>query len=141
MEIKINKTLLVDDDAMTTFLNTQILVASGMVGQIDVARNGEKGIEYLMEKSADGEGDNKNPELIFLDLNMPLMDGWEFMEEFAKLDPSVKSSTIIYILSASPNPDDMARAGRTPGISGFINKPLSEKLISEIIAKHFSILQ
>jgi CheY-like chemotaxis protein len=131
----LNKVLLIDDDEITIQLNKYIIEMTGIITNVEAALNGQKALDYLAEKEKAGAID---PELIFLDLNMPLMDGWEFMEEYSNFSEPFKASKVIVILSASPNPDDKQKAANTPYVNEFINKPLSVETALQLINKYSS---
>ena len=72
------------------------------------------------------------PEVIFLDINMPVMNGWEFMEEFAKIRNMLKKKIEIYILSSSTDSHDIKKAKSNPEIKDYIVKPLTPDLLKTI---------
>jgi CheY-like chemotaxis protein len=115
--------LLIDDDEATNFLNTLCIEAEGLAERVEVALNGEQGLEKLT--LLQGEC---NPELILLDINMPVMDGFDFLLEFEKLSLDFKPRVIV--LTSSQNPTDVKRVQNFKDV-GLINKPLTAfKLIS-----------
>jgi CheY-like chemotaxis protein len=130
---KLNSVLLVDDDMATNFISKMLIKKIGITDHIETVLNGQQALDYLTnsgkyEKSA---STFPQPMLILLDINMPVMDGWEFAEAFSKLEENQKGKTIIVMLSSSLNPDDQKKAADLAVISGFQNKALSmEKLLS-----------
>ena len=84
-----------------------------------------------------GTKDTYKIDLIFLDINMPKMNGWEFIEEFKKIDPIKRRKIVVVILSTSINPDDYNRAQDSAEISDFETKPLDADAIENIIYKFF----
>lgn len=129
-----------DDDEATNFINKKILRKLQLAEQINVALNGREAIEFL--KNDESFGETKvgltRPQLILLDINMPVMDGWEFMEAYQQLSEERKADVVVVMLSTSGNPDDVRRAESIPEISGYNTKPLQPELLHEIIQKHFS---
>ena len=92
---------------------------------------------------ADGALDGLNmlryirPDVIFLDINMPAMNGWEFLERYAALDRQQKANVVIVMLTTSLNPDDRAKASSLPDVSGFETKPLTPEKLQSILEKYF----
>lgn len=118
--------LLVDDDNIFNFLNTKLLEASGIVSEIHTAVNGQEALDLLNNYYT---GSSSLPDVILLDLNMPVMDGFSFLEAFQKLKLPKKENVSIIIVTSSEDPKDMARA-KQMGITGYLTKPLSrEKLL------------
>lgn len=121
---RLNCVLLVDDDRATNFLNKRLLDKMGVVQKISIARNGEEAMDYLVKAFA-GERDNPVPDVILLDINMPLVNGWEFLEQYEALPEDFKNSIAIYMLSTSLRESDTAMAEHHPLVKGFIHKPLT----------------
>jgi CheY-like chemotaxis protein len=134
MERKLNCVLLIDDDEPTNFLNQLVVESSGYTEQIKTAQSGEEALNYLVNS---GENDNPSPDLIFLDINMPAMNGWEFLDKYRNLDDAKKSKVVIVMLTTSLFPEDKARAYEIPEISGFENKPLTKEKLDKIVADFF----
>jgi CheY-like chemotaxis protein len=76
------------------------------------------------------------PDLIFLDINMPGMNGWEFLDEYNKIMDPTKNSLVVTMLTTSDNPDDKARAKDWKFVSDFITKPLTKEMMEKILAAH-----
>jgi CheY-like chemotaxis protein len=136
MKRKLNCVLLVDDDDMTNFLNRRVLEQYDCTHTIEVAENGEKALEYLTQKTNEGY---PSPDLILLDINMPRMNGWEFLEEYTKLNDTQKGEVVIVMLTTSLNPDDKTTAENNDEISDFINKPLTPDELKSVLEKHFDL--
>ncbi len=140
MKKKINCVLLIDDDHATNFLNRKIIEKALIAEHVEIALNGKEAIQYLTNQGKhEKPGDVfPQPELIFLDINMPIMDGWSFLDEYHKLDDVQKGKIIIVMLTTSFNPDDKEKADHIPEISDFKNKPLKIEVVEEIMKKHFN---
>ncbi len=131
MKKKLNCILLVDDDPDDNYFHQIIINKMNMVNHIDIARNGIEAIAYLKKE------DRIPPDLIFLDLNMPKMNGWEFLEEYKNLSKAQKCKVLIVILTTSANPDHIKRAKEIQDVTGFSTKPLSKDYLTEILEQHF----
>lgn len=133
MKQKLNSVLLIDDDAATNFINSFVLKQSGCAEQIVIKESAMAALDYL--KSAASA--NCLPDLIFLDINMPCMNGWEFLEQYSQLDNTLTSHIVVVMLTTSLNPDDEAKAAALPRVAAFRSKPLSKEKINEIIQLFF----
>ena len=137
MEKTLNCVLLVDDDFATNFINKKIIQKANLTEHIQVALNGKEAVEYLSNQGKFQSIENKypQPQLILLDINMPVMDGWEFIETYRDLNIANKEDIVIIMLSSSFNPADKAKAESMPEISAFRQKPMSREALLEIIEK------
>lgn len=90
----------------------------------------EKGLAYITNERR-LHADNHTT-IILLDLNMPGMSGWQFMEKFNALKEEIRNSFSVYIVSSSINPNDVERAANHPGIKGYIPKPVTEEFLLQI---------
>lgn len=133
MKEKLNCVLLIDDDAPTNVYNTAIVMAANVTDYIEVKDSGEKALEFL---KSGAEENHPNPALIFLDVNMPGMDGWEFLEEYHQLKDEQKGKVLVFMLTTSLDPNDKIKSTEL-GAHGFIRKPLTPELIMEIAQEHF----
>jgi CheY-like chemotaxis protein len=131
MKRKLNSILLIDDDPDDNFFHQIIINKMNIVNHIEIAINGIEGIAYLKKEN------QIPPEIIFLDLNMPKMNGWEFLEEYKHLDLLVKAKVLIVILTTSANPDHIKRAKEIQAVTGFETKPLTKEMLTGILEQHF----
>lgn len=142
MTEKIKRILLVDDDQILNFLHSRLFEKTGIVEQVDIALNGREALDYLAKginkREAEQETDIQ-PEIILLDINMPVMDGWEFLEEYKKLGNTKRHGIMVVMLTSSLNPDDREKAKQYEEITTFINKPLSIPMIQEIFSKYLDL--
>ena len=136
---KLNCILLVDDDFATNFINKKIIQKANLTEHVSVALNGKEAIDYLNKKGKfESEADEfPQPQLILLDINMPVMDGWEFIEAYKNLTLENKENIAIVMLSSSFNPADKAKAESIAEISDFRQKPMSRESLLAIIEKVF----
>ncbi|MEL6925327.1 MAG: response regulator [Bacteroidota bacterium] len=125
--------LLIDDNPADNFFHTMILEEANCTRQIIAKESGEAALEYLTTAE---EGRFPQPDLIFLDINMPGMSGWDFIEYYDKLPEDQKGKNLVMMLTTSLNPDDSNRAGSTPAIKEFISKPLTVEMVNEILISY-----
>jgi CheY-like chemotaxis protein len=139
MKQKLNCVLFIDDDEPTNFLNEMIIENADCAGHIEIATSGEQALRYLGNNkvAADENKMYPRPDLIFLDVNMPAMNGWEFLKEYNDLKDEQKGNIVIIMLTTSLNPDDKSKAKETPHITGFENKPLTEEKLAGLLRKYF----
>jgi len=123
--------MLIDDSPDDNFFHKREIRKADMVTTVITENSGREALEYLKS--------NKEPhsDLIFLDINMPGMNGWEFLEEYNKLDKELQRQAIIIMLTTSDNSDDIAKAKTFSSISDYITKPLTKEIMNEITAKYF----
>lgn len=126
--------LLIDDDSTSNFLHKRIMQKLELTAEINVSENGQEALNRI--KTAESQ---KGEQLVLLDLNMPIMDGWEFLDEFEKLPEEVTSNFKVYILSTSINPDDKLRAESKLSVKGYLTKPLTKEVVERIITSEFSL--
>lgn len=138
MHKKLNCILLIDDDEPTNFLNKMTVETTGCADHVQVAQSGQEALDYLQRKGKYQHApDSPHPDLIFLDINMPAMDGWEFMARYRLLSPEQKARIVLIMLTTSLNPDDELRTKDIPEIAGFENKPLKQPQLEELLKKYF----
>jgi len=127
---KVNTCCIIDDDPIFIYGTKRIMKEVDFAENILVYNNGEEAIDSLSEISQT-KGDL--PEVIFLDLNMPIMNGWEFLEEFEKLPNQNIEKTIIYIISSSVDPRDLERVKNYSKVNNYILKPITPNDLETII--------
>lgn len=128
-----NKTLtLIDDDNIFVFLTKKAIEKTNLIGQIKIFDNGLDALNFLKENKYQEE---ILPEIIFLDLNMPIMDGWQFLDEYTQLYPSLGKMITIYICSSSISPEDISRAKAINEVADYIIKPISKTKLIEVLVE------
>lgn len=132
MITKLKNIWVIDDDKLYTFLLTKTLNKLQASEHISVFENGKLGIDALKLRI---EQKTDLPDLIFLDINMSVMDGWEFIEEYKQLAHGNNIASIIYVASSSISADDMAKAKSHKEIYDYIVKPISSNTIISILEK------
>ena len=131
--LKLDTILLIDDDFTTNYLHKKIISKSEIDSPIEIANNGKEGIDKLLELN-ETIIDNNALVLIFLDLNMPIMDGWNFLEIFEEIKPMLNFNINLFIVSSSINPNDEARAKNNPHVIDYFPKPLTVERLTKLKA-------
>lgn len=119
----------VDDDKIFTFLLRKIIEKAQIARQIIFFENGQEAIDYLTLNKADVM---KLPQLILLDINMPILDGWQFLQEYGKLKPEVSDPITICVMSSSGEEEDYNRAMHSGHVMDYLQKPLQIPLLREV---------
>ncbi len=121
---------LVDDDDVFVFLTTRLLEKHKLVDLIKIFDNGYDALVFIKENLGNIDA---LPDIILLDLSMPIMDGWQFLDEYVKINPKIGKKITIYICSSSISPDDVVRAKAINAVSDFIIKPMTKEKLIEMI--------
>ena len=125
----IKKILCVDDDPITLMLYKMVIAKATLAETVIVAKNGQEALEYY----ENSENENSYPELIFLDLNMPIMGGWEFLDNFTeKRFYPINENTKIIVLSSTIDPRDIEKVKNYPMILDFISKPVTKEMLEKL---------
>jgi CheY-like chemotaxis protein len=121
--------MLIDDNEIDNLINQKMIESAAICQHILVHTGARSAIEFLrnVEKLSGAITDAKKliPEIILLDIDMPLMDGFQFLDEFDRLSDIVKNDIKIVMLTSSMNPNDLSRAKKSKFVSKYLNKPLS----------------
>jgi CheY-like chemotaxis protein len=120
--------LLIDDDNWNLTIGTIIVKRAIGLEYLQTYTEPEEGLAYLSSEMAENLKDNI---IVFLDVNMPAMNGWEFLEKFEELTLNVKNKTKIYILTGSIRSTDFEKARDNKYVAGFIEKPISIEVIQK----------
>ena len=128
-------TLLVDDDDTTNFLNRRLFERMAVTDTVLVAGNGQQALD-LLSTHCEQAAAPSCPSLILLDMKMPLMNGFEFLQAFSQQAPNKRPPVVVIMLTTSLNPDDVAQMQNLP-IAGYLTKPLTSEKITHILQEHF----
>lgn len=131
--MKMKHLLLVDDDPTTNFFNRHLIGKMDLFEQIHEAENGQVALDKIAELQENGEA----PDMILLDINMPIMNGFEFLDCYAQLKGKIKTSVVVCMLTTSLAPEDLKRSKNYDILDDYIDKPLYEAKMRELITKYF----
>ncbi|OGX82880.1 response regulator [Hymenobacter glacialis] len=123
------KTYLIDDDALAIYLNEHLLRTEGFSTCICTFQSAQGALDTLLEKT------KKVPKVVFLDLNMPMMDGWEFLDALTPHQEALRGSCRIYILTSSLAMQDLEKSKQYDLVAGLIHKPLDARELQELKAR------
>jgi CheY-like chemotaxis protein len=121
---------LIDDDPIFVYLTRRIISSINCPCQINEFTDGELAMSYLSEF---GDKPELLPDVIFLDLSMPVMDGWEFLKEYSDLKPKLKKDIALFIVSSSISPQEVERSKSYRAVTDFLIKPVEKGKIVEIM--------
>jgi len=122
--------LIIDDDEVFVYLTKKTIQQTNLINLINGFGNGLDAINFLKENI---DNPDSLPEIILLDLSMPIMDGWDFLEEYLVLMPKLSRKIDIYIVSSSISPFDIVRAKSISAVTDYIIKPITKEKLIEII--------
>lgn len=128
----LDQILCVDDDPITLMLCKKVIIKASFSNEIITSQNGEEALLYFNKIKHDNNPDSetkKHPQLIFLDLNMPVMGGWEFLDAFNTPEYSEFNSIKVIVLSSTIDPVDLEKAKTYPMVIDFLSKPISTSML------------
>lgn len=133
MAKKLPITAIIDDDRVYHFILTSIINKNKLADSILSFMDGEEAIQYFTNNKTEHE---KIPDIVFLDINMPIMDGWMFLEEYAHIKKDITKKTVIFMTSSSVDPIDIERAGKISEITDYIVKPIKLSEVQNIFENY-----
>ncbi len=119
--------MLIDDNSLDNFINKKMIESTGFSNNVSTYQEAQEALNFL--KNAQ---ESEWPELLFLDIMMPEMDGFRFLEEFEKLPEKQRNKIKIVMLSTSESFKDLNRANKNPFVRKFLNKPLTLQVLQAI---------
>lgn len=124
-ELKYPTVMLIDDNEIDNLINHKMIEAAAICERLYTYTSAKSGLEFLKNMEKLDMAEKILPDLIFLDIDMPLMDGFQFLDEFEKFSPALKKKCKIIMLTSSINPQDYNLAKKYTSVKQFLNKPLS----------------
>jgi CheY-like chemotaxis protein len=121
--------LIIDDDEINNFIAAKLIDKIPPKAKVSTCLNGQEGIDFIKSFINNEEG---IPDVVFLDINMPIMNGWEFLEEFETIKDQFKKKIVINMLSSSVYNDDISKSQTFSTVNRFISKPLTIEKIQEV---------
>ena len=131
---KYHSVMLIDDNEIDNLINQKMVEAAGLSKYIYTHTGAKSAIEFLknIEQLETEIVESVLPDVIFLDIDMPLMDGFQFLEEFNKLKSSTKDKCRIVMLTSSINPQDVSKSKKYEAVKKYLNKPLSQDSLKDL---------
>ncbi|MCH8330120.1 MAG: response regulator [Bacteroidetes bacterium] len=132
-QAKYKTIMLIDDNEIDNIINQKMIEGNNFAERIYIHTGSRSALEFLQNLDRDEELlAQMLPDVVFLDINMPIMDGFQFLEEYEKLSDRIKKHCKIVMLTTSINPSDMDRAKKSDYIIRYINKPLTSEFLSDV---------
>jgi CheY-like chemotaxis protein len=133
-KFRYNYSLLIDDNELDNFINMKIIESASFSKYTYTSTSGISALEFLKNITMTEKAVQQKlfPEVIFIDINMPLMDGFQFLHHLIKRDGNIIRESKLVILTTSLNPDDRSKAAEISENIIFLNKPLTEAMLSQI---------
>lgn len=125
-----NCVLLVDDNPEDNFFHQRIIKKTGLVSQLVVKDMPNEALNFLQSDAGQA---SECPEIILLDMHMPLMTGWEFVEAYNNLQNKPECRGIVLMLQPTTNPKDREKAMQTPNVLGTIEKPITAEAFTKLV--------
>lgn len=132
---KFKSVLLVDDDPTINFVHKLFLTEWEVTDQIFTAANGQEALDFLEQSEDFGQ---QPPSMILLDINMPVMNGFEFLEAYEHLPESKKASVIMAMLTTSLHEKDREKASKFIDLNSYMSKPLEKDQLMQVIERHWA---
>jgi CheY-like chemotaxis protein len=131
----IDTVLLIDDDEINNMICTKIISKNDFATNVVACSSARQGLKYLQDALADGA--KPLPTVIFLDINMPVMNGWDFLDQYKQMPGLADKGIVLIMLSSSSSTNDLTRAQSYPQVSDYITKPLTAAHLQHVRDRFF----
>ena len=131
----IDTVLLIDDDEINNMICTKIISKNDFATNVVACSSARQGLKYLQDALADGA--KPLPTVIFLDINMPVMNGWDFLDQYKQMPGLADKGIVLIMLSSSSSSNDLNRAQGYPQVSDYITKPLTAAHLQHVRERFF----
>jgi CheY-like chemotaxis protein len=132
---KVELACIIDDDKIYVNLVKKIIEIKKLSENLLIYKNGKEALDYFKNIMETVTDEDKLPDIIFLDLNMPVMDGWEFLNEFIKIKNNLNKKITLYVVSSSIDPRDLERAKSFNLVTDYLIKPIELKKFEKIFER------
>jgi two-component system chemotaxis response regulator CheY len=127
--------MLIDDDEIHSNLCYELILKSGITQTVSIFNDAEEALQFIRDNAAKPE---VLPELIFLDINMPFMDGWEFLDAYESVKPEIKKEIVLILLTSSVYKNDIEKAKQYKSVVEYIKTPISINKLLETKEEYFN---
>ncbi len=125
----VNHVMLIDDSDDDNYIHQRVIAKNGFANRVAIYQYAEQALDFLTADRLEHPVD-----IIFLDINMPRMDGFEFLVTYAQLPPERRAKKLLFMVSTSLNPKDRERAESNSHVHGFIGKPLTVETLQKVLS-------
>ncbi|WP_026914775.1 response regulator [Christiangramia portivictoriae] len=132
---KVELACIIDDDKIYVNLVKKIIEIKKLSENLLIYKNGKEALDYFKDSMSSATDEDLIPDIIFLDLNMPVMDGWEFLNEFLKIKNNLNKKITLYVVSSSIDPRDLERVKSFNMVTDYLIKPIELKKFQKIFDK------
>jgi CheY-like chemotaxis protein len=122
-------TCIIDDDEIYLFSVKKVIEVNKLSDKVLEFKNGQDALEFFTQYH---NNDELLPDVIFLDINMPVMNGWEFIEEFRKIRQTISKQITVYVVSSSVDKTDVDKARALPAVHDYLTKPITASQLKSI---------
>lgn len=132
---KLDKVLIIDDDEINNFVCSKVIQKHEFANEVKTFVSGQEGLDYL--RAIINNEEETLPDVILLDINMPIMNGWAFLEKYQQMMVNFNKNPVLLMLSSSVYEEDIDKARQHPEVKDYITKPLNKEILDNIYEQFF----